>query len=201
MKDIDTDIFNLHDAQPQPQRGSLLLAKPTVGDFFFKRAVIAMVDPDEGNGAMGVVINHYTGYNLRDIMPDIDTVEEIPVYLGGPVGTNMMFYVHTLGEHIVPESIPLADGVYFGGDFDAIKRYLELGQPAAGVIKFIVGYSGWEKGQIASELERHDWAVLPHSTTHLLMADGDDDLWRMVVRQFGERYSLWLNLPSDPSYN
>ena len=158
MNDWDQDIFHLNDEQPQPQRGSLLVAKPTVGDFFFKRSLILIVDPDEGDGAMGVVVNHYTGYNL-------------------------------------------GDGVWFGGEFDAIKRYVELGGPVKGRMKFIVGYSGWGKGQIASELKRHDWAVLNQGDRNLLMGDGDDDQWRDAVARFGNRYRLWLNLPSDPTNN
>ena len=201
MNDLEQDIFHLNDEQPLPHRGSLLVAKPTVGDFFFKRSLVLIVDPDEGDGAMGVVVNHYMGYNLRDIMPDIESVEEIPLYLGGPVGTQMLFYLHTLGPSIVPDGIEVADGVYFGGDFEAIKRYVELGAPVDGRIKFIVGYSGWSKDQIASELKRHDWAVLDRGDKDLLMGEGDDDVWREAVSRFGDRYRLWLNLPSDPVWN
>ena len=150
---------------------------------------------------MGVVVNHYTGYNLRDIMPEIETVEEIPLFLGGPVGPQMLFYMHTLGPEVIPQAIEVGDGVWFGGEFDAIKRYVELGGPVEGRMKFIVGYSGWGKGQIASELKRHDWAVLNQGDRNLLMGDGDDDQWRDAVARFGNRYRLWLNLPSDPTNN
>ncbi len=201
MNNWDQDIFHLNDTQPEPQRGSLLVAKPTVGDFFFKRSLVLIVDADEGDGAMGVVVNHYTGYNLRDIMPEIESVEEIPLFLGGPVGTQMMFYMHTLGPEVIPEAIDVGDGVYFGGDFEAIKRYVELGSPIEGCIKFIVGYSGWEKDQLGSEIARHDWAVLNNCGHQLLMGDGDDDQWRRAVSRFGDRYHLWLNLPSDPTNN
>ena len=43
MDDIN-EIFNLTDKQPQPQAGSLLVAKPTVDDLCFKRSVIMMID-------------------------------------------------------------------------------------------------------------------------------------------------------------
>ena len=201
MNDWDQDIYHLNDEQPQPVRGSLLVAKPTVGDFFFKRALILIVDPDEGDGAMGVVVNHFIGYNLRDIMPEIETVEEIPLYLGGPVGTEMLFYVHTLGPDVIPEALDMGDGVWFGGDFEAVRRYIELGAPVGDRIKFIVGYSGWGKGQIASEIQRHDWAVLHACSRDLVMGDGDENQWRDAVERFGDRYRLWLNLPSDPSCN
>ena len=84
---------------------------------------------------------------------------------------------------------------------EAIKRYVELGGPVEGRMKFIVGYSGWGKGQIASELKRHDWAVLNQGDRNLLMGDGDDDQWRDAVARFGNRYRLWLNMPSDPTNN
>ena len=201
MNGLDQDIYHLNDEQPQPERGSLLVAKPTVGDFFFRRSLVLIVDADEGEGAMGVVVNNYTGYNLRDIMPEIETVEEVPVLLGGPVGMQMMFYLHTLGPKVIPEAIDVGDGVWFGGDFDAVKRYVELGGPIEGRIKFIVGYSGWEKGQIADELKCRDWAVLNNGGRELLMGEGDDNLWREAVSRFGDQYRLWLNLPNDPSNN
>ena len=201
MKELEQDIYHLNDEQPMPVRGSLLVAKPTVGDFFFKRSLVLIVDPDEGDGAMGVVVNNYTGYNLRDIMPEIESVDEIPLLLGGPVGSQMMFYLHTLGPDIVPDSIDLGNGVWFGGEFDAIKRYVELGGPVEGHVKFIVGYSGWSAGQLDGEIKRHDWAVLNQVDRELLMDAGDDDRWRDAVECFGDRYRLWLNLPSDPTYN
>jgi putative transcriptional regulator len=78
---------------------------------------------------------------------------------------------------------------------------VELGSPIEGCIKFIVGYSGWEKDQLGSEIARHDWAVLNKCGHQLLMGDGDDDQWRRAVSRFGDRYHLWLNLPSDPTNN
>ena len=91
--------------------------------------------------------------------------------------------------------------MWFGGDFEAVKRYVELGAPIEGHIKFIVGYSGWGKDQLASELERHDWAVLNNGGQALIMGEGDDDLWREAVSRFGNRYRLWLSMPNDPSNN
>lgn len=202
MNDWDHDIFHLDDEQPQPMRGCALVAKPTVGDYFFKRSVIAIVDPDEGDGAMGVVVNHLAGYLLKDLLPDIPTIEEIPVYLGGPMGPDMLFFMHTLGPELIPDAIDMGDGLWFGGDFDAIRDYLVMGKPATGHIKFILGYSGWGKGQIASELERHDWAVLTDGDRReLYMGEEEEGMWLRAVERFGDRYRLWLNMPSDPSCN
>ena len=78
---------------------------------------------------------------------------------------------------------------------------MELGAVIEGRVKFIVGYSGWTHKQLAGEIHRHDWAVLNDGGKELLMGDGDDNQWRNAVQRFGERYRLWLNLPSDPTNN
>jgi hypothetical protein len=37
----------------------------------------------------------------------------------------MLFFLHTLGLEAIPESVQLAPGVFFGGDFDVLKLFLE----------------------------------------------------------------------------
>jgi len=151
---------------------------------------------------MGVVTNRLTGLTLADVLPEIETPEEIPVYLGGPVGHSMLFFLHTLGPQAFPECEDLGNGFYFGGKFEAVKAYLELGEPTEGKIKFIVGYSGWGANQLADELERHDWAVWNGDIDHSLLMDTDDSgAWKRAVQLFGDRYRLWLTIPHDPSNN
>lgn len=59
MKEID-DIFHLDDLQPEPQRGALLIAKPTVDDTCFSRAAIITVNHSK-RGSMGLIINKPSG--------------------------------------------------------------------------------------------------------------------------------------------
>ena len=51
MENLDLDIFNLLDSQPQPARGTLLVAKPTVEDLCFKRSVTVLVDHNNEEGS------------------------------------------------------------------------------------------------------------------------------------------------------
>lgn len=197
----EQDIYNLNDEQPLPRRGSLLVAKPTVGDFFFRRSVVLIINPDENEGAMGVVLNHNSGFVLSQVVDDVTGSDEIPLFLGGPVGHGSLFYLHTLGPEVIPDSETVAPGLWVGGDFDAMKRYINAGGPVEGRIKFVVGYSGWEHNQIEDEIHRHDWAVLHQAPVPVLMDDGGDAIWQQVVSMFGDRYRLWLNLPTDASYN
>ncbi len=201
MEDLNLDIFNLLDNQPEPARGSMLVAKPTVEDFCFKRSVTILVDHDNEEGSMGVMVNKPTRFTLNEIEPEIECNEPLPLYLGGPVGTNMLFFLHTLGTEVIPDSVQLAPGVFFGGDFEVMKMYLESGDPVTGKVKFIIGYSGWAKAQLESELERHDWAVLKDNAAELIFKTPDDLVWDQAVKGFGDQYRMWRTWPDDVSLN
>lgn len=201
MEDLNLDIFNLLDNQPEPARGSLLVAKPTVEDFCFKRSVTILVDHDNEDGTMGLIINKPTRFTLGEVMPEIEGASEVPLYLGGPVGTNQLFFLHSLGADIIPESIEVAPGVCFGGDFETIKMYLAASEPVEGKLKFLVGYSGWTVGQLNNEVKRHDWAVLNGSESSLVMSPNGEMIWNKAVAQFGKQYQLWNSWPEDVSMN
>jgi putative transcriptional regulator len=201
MEKIEKDIFNLSDKQPEPARGSLLVAKPVVMDNCFKRSVIMLVSHDKANGSMGVIINKFTGLSLKDVVPEIECDEDIPLYLGGPVQPEILFFMHTLGPEVIPNALQLNDELYFGGSFEAMKDYVNSGQPVSGCVKFILGYSGWDAMQLAGEIARHDWAVTSSVVTTTVMDEADDAIWQNVVKNFGDKYRLWLDWPKDVIYN
>lgn len=194
------DIFNLNDYQPVPQSGSYLVAKPTVDDEFFGRSVILLIGHDK-EGSMGLVLNNESTLMLSEVLPDVNVVNDAPLYVGGPVQPDVMFYVHTLGTEVIPDSTPIADGLYFAGDFDAMKRYLESGGETRGKVKFIIGYSGWSAGQLMDEIERNDWAVLDVSYDPVLMNGSLLETWQWAVSRFGTRYRMWHTIPLNPGDN
>lgn len=200
MEHMNADIFNLNDEQPQPIVGSLLVARPTVGDPCFGRSVIAMIEHGR-EGSMGVILNRMTNLCLSDILDDVHGVEQVPVFLGGPVNTELMFFLHDLGSEVIPEAEPLGGGLYAGGDFDALRDYLNAGNAIEGHLRFFVGYSGWEAGQLAGELRRHDWVVLDGMDAHFALRVPYEQMWDSAVARFGDRYRLWRNWPVEPSDN
>lgn len=200
MKEIDVDIFNLSDEQPAPLVGSLLVARPTVGDPCFGRSVIAMIQHDD-SGSMGVILNRMTNLCLSDVMDDVPHADEVPVFLGGPVNTELMFFLHDLGADVLPDAEPLCAGLWVGGDFDALRAYLSAGNPVEGHIRFFVGYSGWEAGQLAGELKRHDWVVLDGIDARFALTTPYREMWNSAVERFGDRYRLWRNWPVEPADN
>ena len=125
MEEISIDIFNLLDKQPEPARGNVLLAKPTVDDACFKRSVILLVDHDS-EGSMGVIVNRLTDYTLADVVEGPDYFQEIPLYMGGPVGLNQMFFSsHIRSRHY--------SQLHTGGSWAVFRRRLRGGEALCGV--------------------------------------------------------------------
>lgn len=193
------DLFNIDIESPMPEKGSLLIAEPFLRETFFNHAVIAMIDCEEGRGSMGVVLNRSTGHTLDTLAEGIS--RKVPVFCGGPMSTDRLFYIHTLGD-IIPGASSIVDDLFVGGDFSAMRGYVEAGHPIEGHIRFFIGYSGWDEGQLRDEMGNHVWATSPMpSDKSSLLTGADDTMWHRTVRALGTPYRNWLYHPSNPSMN
>ena len=184
----------------EPEKGKFLIAEPFLKGDCFQRSVVFLVEHNEG-GTMGFVINKEEGVfdsgKLLDLFVDAG---ELPAYCGGPLEESDLFFLHCLGEDIVPGSVHIADGIYFGGDITAVLNYIAVGNPCEGAVKFFLGYSGWEAGQLKDELEQNSWLVAPASRELLFRSD-ETAIWRDALKPLGANYSLWEKYPLEPSLN
>ncbi|MEO4996164.1 YqgE/AlgH family protein, partial [Bacteroides xylanisolvens] len=117
---IDSDIFKIQSNNVLPSRGKILISEPFLRDATFGRSVILLVDHTD-EGSMGLVINKQLPLFLNDIIMEFKYLDEIPLYKGGPIATDTLFYLHTLSD--IPGSISISKGLYLNGDFDEIKKY------------------------------------------------------------------------------
>ncbi len=197
---IDEDILSLDIPQPEPDCGSLLIAEPLMNDGCFQRATVCVIDHNQTTGTMGLVTNRMSDYTLAEIVDGIEADEEIPVFVGGPVHRERLYYLHTFGDEI-PDSVEVVPGLYVGGDFERVKDIINMGATVEGNIRFFVGYSGWEKGQLRAELDKGDWAVASIERVADIMDLSENEAWRSAVETLGERYHIWLNFPIDAQLN
>ena len=118
MLDFESLIFNIDiNRSAIPHAGSLLVAEPFLRERYFHHSVICLVDYEERGSAMGIVLNNRTSYTLQDLLPSVTASVTIPVYCGGPMSCERLYFVHTLGD-LIPSSREIVDGLYIGGDFD-----------------------------------------------------------------------------------
>ena len=133
-------------------------------------------------------------------MPDL-SYSEIPVFIGGPVSGNTMHFIHRCPEKI-EDGIEIADGIFWGGDFEAVKELITSYSLNADEIRFFTGYSGWTPQQLDNEIREDSWIVTNHSNPDTIFSPNDkNSLWREAVIGLGNRYAHIANFPENPSLN
>jgi len=136
--------------------------------------------------------------SVNDVLNDFPEIEG-EISIGGPVNTNTVHYIHTLGES-VPNSVKVKENIYWGGDFDVIKDMIENGKIRADQIRFFLGYSGWSPNQLENELSEHAWLV-SELDAESIMKGPDHSLWSKSLSKLGSKFRTWINFPENPSLN
>jgi putative transcriptional regulator len=178
--------------------GHLLISEPFMMDPNFKRSVIILTEYS-GSGSVGLVLNHQSDYLLGDVLPDI-AYSDMPVYIGGPVGNDTLHFIHQCPDKI-PDGLEIAEGIFWGGDFEIVKSLISNYQLTGDEIKFFTGYSGWTGGQLEAELKDNAWIVSDKFTPLVLFGQNDQNLWRQAVIGLGKRYAHIANFPENPMLN
>ena len=196
--DTNADIFKIETNHVVPSRGKVLISEPFLYDEMFGRSVILLVDHST-DGTMGLVLNKPLPLSLNDVLKEFKDINNIPIYKGGPLSTDTLFYLHTLKD--VEDSLHIGKGVYLNGDFDAIRRYILQGNDIDGKIRFFLGYSGWEHDQLCQEIEENTWLIGSTGISSLMDEKGSAELWKNVLGQLGGKYEIWSRFPQIPTLN
>lgn len=177
--------------------GVLLVAPPMMHDPNFRRSVVLLCE-HSSEGSFGLILNRPLGVNLAEVVRGIDE-REMLIGQGGPVQTDTLHFIHTRGD-LVPETIPISNEVYWGGDFEIMKLLIESGQISHDEVRFFLGYAGWAAGQLLDEIDEGGWIVAPGRVSFVFMPD-PDALWSSILRTMGDEYAVLANFPEDPRLN
>lgn len=177
--------------------GSILIAEPFMKDPSFARSVI-LICTNQEEGTIGFIVNKPYHKPLNELMFNIDDLQ-IPLYLGGPVNIDTVHFLHTR-EDMIPDSFPLGNNLYWGGNFEQAIDCIREGLINLSEIKFFLGYSGWEAGQLTREMQEKSW-VVSTASTNLLFQTPATQIWQKALQDKGGAYSILSNYPIDPSLN
>lgn len=181
----------------QPSKGKLLIAEPTIlGDVSFNRSIILLTEHNK-ESSIGFIMNKPLNYNLNDLLPEINC--DFKVYQGGPVEQDNLYFIHKI-PNLLPNSIEVAEGIYWGGDFSQLSSLLNAGLVQKDDIRFFLGYSGWSKGQLKHELDSDSWLVRENKYLNIFNTIAKN-LWKDYLLKMGGKYQLWANAPDNPSLN
>ncbi len=194
--ELDFNIFKIEYNKVIPKKGRVLVAEPFLQDTYFKRSLVLLTEYSE-EGAVGFVLNKPLDVKVNEVMNDLPFTKE-HVSIGGPVSTNTVHYIHTLGDTI-PNSVHVIDNIYWGGDFDFIKHMVQIGEIQPGQIRFFLGYSGWQAGQLENELEQNSWLITEIGAQSIMSPNAK--IWKTTLSQLGDKYKIWSNFPENPGLN
>ena len=195
LKDID--LLSIDRNWLQPEAGRILISKPFSGDAYFDKSVVYLTESSD-NGFVGFILN-------KPVLTNISMAHQKNhsgtwnLWFGGPVRSEYVYFIHTAGPEVIPGSIQVADGIYWGGNFNEVSRKIENGEINEKSVRFFLGYSGWENDQLDKEINEKFWIVGKLEPSIIMNTEAD--IWKEAVKNLGGRYRVWENLPPDPILN
>ena len=189
-------FFYLHFQVMKP--GDFLIATPSIiGDIDFQRSCVLIVDIKE-SGSVGFIVNKKLEHTLSDVMENISI--PLPLFYGGPVEQDNLFFTHTLGD-LIPNSIKINNNLFWSGNLETVLELLKSGKLDNNKIRFFLGYSGWSKGQLESEFEDNSWVISNIVNSNDWMEQNTEEFWKNEMRALGGKYLIWSNAPDNPMSN
>jgi putative transcriptional regulator len=191
------EFFNKYN-QEKPQKGDLLLSEPFLPDPNFERTVILLCEHGD-DGSFGFVLNKRSNVTFSDVMEDAKNIEQ-ELFIGGPVQQDTLHFIHT-NDYELEGGQEVNGDITWGGNFEQLLFHADTGVLQPSEFIFFLGYSGWSPGQLDDELKQNSWIVYKNVSKDLVFKTSPDDLWKIVLKSMGGKYSLFSQYPVDPNMN
>ena len=153
-------------------------------DPLFEKTVIFICEHDK-HGAMGLIINkeinkkNISFSNQENDKELIKVLNENNIFIGGPILTDRILFLHTIKK--IAESISISKGVYVSSDIDTLKSIVNTSNHQ---YKLFLGHSGWSEGQLEREIENGDW-IIQKSINSLIFEKKIDHIWDKATNSLG----------------
>jgi putative transcriptional regulator len=151
------------------------------------------VTPHGKGATIGLILNRPTDIPLTrpggDPLPP--SAANPMVYVGGPVDRHRTVFLVRSSTPIAA-ALELVEGVYMSESSEVLDEALTTGLPKT-ELRVFKGYSSWVKGQLAHEIKRDDWLVVP-AQADLIFAE-PEGLWERLMME--HRGGRWVDAPDS----
>lgn len=134
--------------------GTILISAPSLDDPNFIKSAILVTEYNQ-QGAIGFVLNEPFDRKLNELV-EFQQCKAFDLFVGGPMEPEKLFVLHRRPA-MIEQSDLVADGVYTGGDFKQVLAYINQHAHAEKDIKLLLGYCGWDAGQLEEEIAEGSW--------------------------------------------
>ena len=102
---------------------------------------------------------------------------------------------------MIPNSIKIKEKLHWGGNFETVVDLINKKKINKSQIKFFLGYSGWNEGQLDEELKINSWIVSHELGLENIALKTSDLIWKNKLINLGGEYLIWSNSPENPQHN
>ena len=152
----EIDYFKIETNKATPEKGKVLIAEPFLSEVYFKRSLLLLVECNE-EGAIGFVMNKPVALKIQEIIdgfPEFDA----DISIGGPVQTNTIHFIHTLGN-IITGATPIGGNLYWGGQFDVLQDLIAKKLVIAIRLNFSWAIADGQQVSLKMKLHKTSWLV------------------------------------------
>ncbi len=183
--------------------GQVLIAMPNMGDPRFERSLVLICSHREDH-AMGVIVNRrLPDMAMGELVRQFDievapTLDDQPVYYGGPVQQERGLVLHTL-DYMSENTLVVADNLGITGTREILVDVAgaEPGAPPPDRFMLALGHAGWSAGQLEEEIQMNAWAHV-EASERLVFGGGADDAWGDAFRTIGVTAAMFSREWSAP---
>lgn len=164
-------------------RPLVLVAKPDFRDPLYGSAVL-VVAPLGAGQHVGFIVNRPTNLTLGKLFPEDAASQKIvdPVYLGGPVGSELIFALVQRKQSPGGNSFEIMPGVYAAFESAVVDGIIESDPRHA---RFVAGLVAWRPGELEAEIDLGAWLVLEPDAA--VVTRNPEGMWEELVRRSQRR--------------
>jgi putative transcriptional regulator len=162
----------------------ILVARPALRDALYG-ATILITKPIGNDQHIGFIVNKPTRMTLGKLFPQHGPSQKVvdPVYLGGPVSTELIFALVQRRDSPGKRAMQLLPELYLVLDRELVDHVIEAEPEHA---RFFAGMVLWRPGELRSELERGFWNVLD-ADPKLILRKPTEGMWEELVKRVDQK--------------
>jgi putative transcriptional regulator len=156
----------------------ILVAKRQLQDKLYGSTIL-IARPIGAERHVGFIVNKPTQMTLGKLFPTHEPSRKVadPVFLGGPVSTEVIFALVQGRDSPGGKSIKILDDLYLAIDSDVVDQVIEK-QPARA--RFFAGMVLWRPGELADEVKKGLWYV-NDARADIVLRKSVDGMWEELL--------------------
>lgn len=175
--------------------GKFLIASPhCFSNDVFNESLIYITSHNVEEGAVGLIINRLVSKApFQSVMTmlkneSINVNSSLPIFMGGPVEPERGFILHT-AEYNKNLLLSCPNNLAVSSNIEILKDIAGGYGPKSSL--FVLGYTGWEKGQLNQEIRSNMWLIADYDP-EVMFLPNHEEKWSYALKSIGVNNSLFI---------